>query len=176
MALAEWREWYVALSLWREPSQLLGDGNSILNKRPWKLLILAPFVGLQFVSLESSPTLLLSCQAPATGGGARTRLSPLPLKHDWNVHASLRGVMWIYRPFDPSPFDSLLRFDWSVAHLWPSLLLCRGETGQTLCRVYPSFQPGFSLKRKRLGSSDCLPRPERKRVSVVFWHLRPVWS
>lgn len=35
------------------PSQRLGDGNGIFNKWPGKLLIIVPFLGLQFLFLES---------------------------------------------------------------------------------------------------------------------------
>lgn len=35
------------------PSQRLGDGNGIFNKWPGKLLILVPFLGLQFLCPES---------------------------------------------------------------------------------------------------------------------------
>lgn len=35
------------------PSQRLGDGNGIFNKWPGKLLIIVPFLGLQFLCPES---------------------------------------------------------------------------------------------------------------------------
>lgn len=99
------------------PSQRLGDGNGIFNKWPGKLLIIVPFLGLQFLCPESlSNNLRLLVLNKVKAGILKLcpkKLYIFCLEHFWSIcHSATLFVVFV--DFVKSPFYVFFQFSYLV--------------------------------------------------------------